>query len=397
MSKTLVAVPRLPVALCLALQATSLCAQSIEDDVGLSYGMDAELRYDDNIFRSEAGKVDSTIVEAAPFVKATLYNKGNTYQASYRLNYAEYFDSSEDSYDDHEFALNLNHRFTSRQAVAAQVKHSLLTEQRGTGFSEEPNILVSDPDSFDVTIYDFTYFLGAPSADLRFELNANRNEYDFDSSFVGDTRDYKADQLGALMRYRVGARTDLLLEYRNLDLSYDNVPVDFQGQPLNLDSNEDYYLVGVAWEMTAKTKGQAKVGHSARDYDENGFSSSDLHWEVEVSWRPKTYSEVIFNTGRASLETYGSGLFINTRKHVLAWAHAWNSRLSSRIEAGITEDDYEDSVRSDDQSHFQMGLSYELFNGLRFGAGYKYHENDSNFAVVNYEQNVFYINTSIEF
>ncbi|MCK9505381.1 MAG: outer membrane beta-barrel protein [Porticoccaceae bacterium] len=396
MFKKTVQASRWSLALCSVLQASFLCAQAIEDDVGLSYGMDAELRYDDNIFRSEAREVDSTILQASPFVKATLYNNGNTYQATYRLNYAEYFDSSEDSYDDHEFALNLNHRFASKHALAASVKHSLLTEQRGSGFSEEPNILVDDPDSFDVTVYDLTYFLGAPSADMRFEVSANRNEYDFDSSYVGDSRDYKANQFGALMRYRIGARTDLLLEYRNLDVSYDNIPRDFNGQPLSLDSNEDYYLAGVAWEMTAKTKGEARIGHSSRDYDDNDFSSSDLHWEVEVSWRPKTYSEVLLNTGRASLETYGSGLFINSQKHTLSWTHAWNSRLSSRLEAGITQDDYEESVRSDDQSHFQIGLSYELFNGLRLGTGYKYHENDSNFAVVDYEQNVFYVNTSIE-
>jgi len=378
------------------LLAPALNAQDLGEG-GLSYGMAAELSYDDNIFRSESQEVDSIILQASPFITGTLYNKGNTYQATYRLNYAEYFDSSDDSYDEHIFSVDINHRFTSRHAIRALVRHSLLNEQRGTGFSEEPNILVDSPDSFDVTDYELTYLLGAQTSDIRFELSANRNELNFDSSYVGDTRDYSATQLGALMRYRIGARTDFLLEYRNLDIKYDNTPLDFSGQPVNLDSDEDYYLVGLGWDISAKTKGEVKVGHSSRDYNNSDFSSSNFHWEVELSWRPKSYSEFIVNTGRESLETFGSGRFINVEKHTVTWNHAWSARLSSRIEAGLLEDSYEESSRVDDRTFWQLGLVYELFNWASLGAGFKYNENDSTFSQVDYEQNIFYINTSIQF
>ena len=363
---------------------------------GLSYGIDAELRYDDNIYRAETGEKDSFILEASPFVKATFLNQGNSYQLGYRLNYADYFSASADSYDDHEFSVNIDHRFTTRQAINASLSHKLLTEQRGTGFSEEPNTLVRGPDDFDQTRYALTYFIGAAEARARVELNASRDVLDFDSSYVGDTRDYKADQLGVLLRYRVGARTDLLAEYRNLAVRYDNTPFNESGLPINLDSDEDYYLGGIAWELSAKTRGEIRLGRSDRKYDDGNFSSANTHWEVELEWRPLSYSEFVLNTGRESLETYGSGRFINVKKHSLAWNHAWRGRVSSKVQIGLTEDAYEDSSRRDDQFFWLAALFYEPRNWLNLSAGMSYSENDSNFTPVNYERNVVYIKASVE-
>ena len=381
----------------IAASITGISAPTLaqEGGSGLAYGIDAELRYDDNIYRSETRETDSLILEASPFVKATFIRGGNSYQLGYRLNKAEYFDASADSYDDHEFSAEMNHRFTARQALTARIKHQLLTEQRGTGFSEEPNLLVDGPDDFDATEFAATYFIGAPSARARVELNAEHNILSFDSSYVGDTRDYDSTQLGALLRYRVGARTDLLAEYRNLAVRYDNTPLDVLGQPIDLDSDEDYYLVGIGWELSAKTRGEVKVGQSERDYD--GFSSSNGHWEVELEWRPLSYSEWILNTGRESLETYGTGRFINVKKHVLTWNHAWSGRVSSKLQFGLTEDVYEDSTRTDDQTFWHAELFYEPATWVSLSAGYSYGENDSNFRLVNYERNVLFIKTAVEF
>ncbi|KJS08347.1 MAG: hypothetical protein VR73_05865 [Gammaproteobacteria bacterium BRH_c0] len=365
-----------------------------ESASGLSYGLDSELRYDDNIYRSESSEKASFILAASPFVKATFLNQGNSYQVGYRLNYAEYFSASADSYDDHEFSADINHRFTTRQAINAKVSHKLLTEQRGTGFSEEPNTLVRSPDDYDATQFAFTYFIGAPQARARVELNATRDVLSFDSSYVGDTRDYKADQLGALLRYRVGARTDLLAEYRNLNVSYDNTPLDANGQPFDLDSDEDYYLAGISWELTAKTRGEVRVGRSERDYDD--FSSSNTHWEAELEWRPLSYSEFVLTSGRESLETYGTGRFINVKKHSLAWNHAWRGRVSTKLQAGVTNDDYEDSSRRDDQTFWLAEVFYEPRTWLKLSGGVAYNENDSNFELVNYERNLVFIKANVE-
>ena len=380
----------------LVLGATAAQGQDEGGQGGLEYGLSSELRYDDNIYLAEDNEVDSMILEASPWVRGTLYNKGNTYQLGYKLSHAEYFDSSDDNYDNHELELNLNHRFTDRHAVAVKAAYRALTEQRGTGFSEEPNETVGGPDDYDRRNVDLIYYLGVPTADLRFELSAKYNELDFDSSYVGDSRDYDQIQLGILSRYRIGARTDLLLEYRNLDVSYDNIPLDFNGQQLSLDSNEDYYLVGLAWEFTAKTRGEVKVGHSARDYDGDDFSSSNLHWEAEVEWRPKSYSRFQLRTARASVETYGSGLFVNTQKYELAWNHAWSGFLSSELATGMMDDEYEASSRDDERLFWKAQLGYEYASWLNFKLGYQYRENDSTLDLVNYEQNKIFLSAELK-
>ena len=385
----------MPLAWALA-AGNSVFAQESDAQSGLEYGLFSELRYDDNIFLSESREVDSFILEARPFVRGTLYNRGNTYQLEYQLTHAQYFDSSDDNYDDHELTGTINHRFTHRHAIGLEASYAALTEERGTGFSEEPNLLVTGPDDYSRALIDFVYFLGVPSADLRFEFGAKHREMEFDSSFVGDSRDYDEDVLSALARYRLGARTDLLFEYRKQFIDYVNTPRDFTGQALALDAEEDYYLAGLAWEFTGKTSGEVRVGHSTRDYDDTNFENSGFHWEVELEWRPRNYSRFTLNTGRMSQETYGSGLFINTRKYELAWNHAWADRLSSEIRGGIMDDEYESSVRDDDRMYWRAQLEYEYADWLQFALGYRYWENDSTFELVNYEQNVLFLNAKIE-
>lgn len=378
----------------LALSMAALAQQN--GRAGFSYGIDVELLHDDNIYRAESGEESSLILEASPFITATLMNKGNSYQLGYRLNYAEYFSSSADSYNDHEFDLGVNHRFTSRQALQASLSHKLLTEERGTGFSEEPNDLVRSPDDFEATRFDLTYLIGAPTARSRVELNARRDLLDFDSSYVDDTRDYRSDLLGVLFRYRVGARTDILAEYRKQFVRFDNTPLDANNQAINLDSEEDYYLGGIAWELSAKTRGEVRVGQSEREYDDGRFSDSGTHWEAEVEWQRRSYSVFVLKTGRESLETFGTGRYIDVKRHSLTWNHAWRGRISSRLEAGLMDDSYRDSNRRDDQFYWQAILFYEPATWLKMSGGYTYWENDSNFSPVDYERNVFFVRASVE-
>lgn len=379
--------------------ALSMCLPVMAQEAGsgFSYGLDTELRYDDNIYRAETREKGSFILEASPFVTATWMNQGNSYQVGYRLNYAEYFSSGRDSYDDHEFTLDVNHRFTGRQAINAGITHRLLTEQLGTGFSQFAEDIARGPDDYQTTQYQLTYMLGAPTARTRIDLNASRDVLDFDSSFVGNTRDYKADQFGAVLRYRIGARTDLLAEYRNLRVRYDNRPLDETGAPINLDSDEDFFLAGVAWELTARTRGEVRIGRSERDYKDGRFSESGAHWEAELEWRPRSYSSFVLTTARESLETYGTGRFINTKRHDLSWNHAWRGRLSSRIQLGLIEDDYEDSTRKDDQFYWGASLFYEPVNWMELSGGISYWENDSNFNTLSYDRNLYYIRANIEF
>ncbi len=363
---------------------------------GFSYGIDTELQYDSNIYRAESREKSSLILEASPFVKATFMNRGNSYQLGYRLNYAEYFSASSDSYDDHEFTLDINHRFTPRQAITAKAAHRLLTEQRGTGFSEEPNELVRGPDDYKATELEATYFIGSAEARARLELSAAHDILRFNSSYVDDTRDYQSTQVGALLRYRLGGRTDLLAEYRRYAVRFDNTPLDAAGQPINLDSDEDFFLAGIGWELTANTRGEVRVGHSDRDYKDGDFSESGLHWEAEITWRPRSYSEFVLNTGRESLETYGSGRYINVRSHSLAWNHAWRGRISSKLEVGLSKDDYEDSIRKDDRLFWQGVLFYEPRTWLNLSGGVRYWENDSSFSPVDYKRHMIFVRAAVE-
>lgn len=366
-------------------------------NAGLEYGLTTELRYDDNIFLSDTVETDSWILEALPYIRGTMFVDGNTYQLQYLMDHGEYFDSSEDTYTDHNLTVDINHRFTHRQAIVAEAAYRILTEHRGTGFSEEPNGIINSPDDFDHLSLGLRYLLGVPTAALRFEIFGKYNELDYSSSYVGDSRDYSSQEIGVQSRYRIGARTDALLEYRRLAVSYDNVPLDFSGNVLNLDSDEDYFLMGLAWEMTAKTKGEIKLGQSKRDFDEGNFSNSDFHWEANLEWRPKSYSRFILTSGRISQETYGSGLYVNSQSYDLSWLHNWSGSLRSELTMGFIEDTYEDSDRADDRTFWGAMLGYDYAPWLALELGYRYRENDSTLEQVDYKQNTLFLKASVEF
>jgi polysaccharide biosynthesis protein VpsM len=367
------------------------------DTRGFEYGLDSQIRYDDNIYRANTGEVDSWILRVAPFIRGTLFNDGNTYQLEYQLKHNEYFDSSDDTYTDHVLMMDINHRFTHRQAIVLAAGYRWLTEERGTGFSEEPNSIVDGPDDYERLNLEARYLLGVPTATLRFELYGKHYELDFDSSYVFNTRDYEENQLGIIGRYRIGARTDFLLEYRRQMLEYDNTPLDLTGSSLNLDADEDYFLVGLEWEMTAKTKGEVKLGHSSRDYDQENYSTSDFHWEANLEWRPKTYSRFIFKTQRYSQETFGSGLYINSQRYHLAWVHSWPGPWRSEVKGGFIEDNYEDSGRQDDRFYWEAFIAYDYATWMALELGFKHTDNDSNIDPIDYLQNILYLRAMVEF
>lgn len=367
------------------------------EDGGFSLSIDSELRYDDNIYSSDTYEVDSTVLEVRPELVFAILNNGNAYGARVNVNHAEYFDSSSDSYTDHEFSLFLNHRFNSANAIDASASYARVTEKIGTGFSESSSYLFLDgPDDYDVNTYDFIYHLGRPGATIRLDLSASRSEHDFDSSFVGNTRDYERDTLGATLFYRAGGRTDLFVEYRNGDTSYDNTPLDGFNNAINLDSTEDYYLVGMQWEATAKTTGVVRLGSLSRDQD-SGESNDSFHWEAQVSWEPLTYSKWTLATSQSNEESNGPGLFIDTSEYTLAWGHNWTSRISSQIDASFATRDYEEDSRSDDETAYGVKLNYNANHWLDLGLGYRFHSRDSSEVILDYDRNVLFLDGKVTF
>ena len=366
------------------------------EESGVQFRLDNELRYNDNYLYSDRDEQSAWEMENRPELQVTSIYNDNTYQGYLRIKHVENFDSDDDSYTDHVIGIKLDQNLSARQLIHFAAESAILTEKRGTGFSEGANAnLLSAPDDFRQIKYKAAYRLGSQHATGRLKLSADRVQMDYDSSIVGDTRDHNINTYGAAFNYRVGSKTDAVLEYRRAHSYYDNQPVGTSGI-INLDSEEEYFLVGVEWDATAKTSGKIRVGQSERDFDDSSLGSDDnFHWEAEVSWRPRTYSELLLKTRRMSAETYGQGNYINSRDSSITWRYAWNGRLSHQLDFGFSDDKFEAGSRSDDVSRASFKVAYDMRRWLDLGIGYRYNERDSDLSSVQYEQNLFFITANV--
>ena len=186
-------------------------------------------------------------------------------------------------------------------------------------------------------------------------------------------------------------RTDTLFEVRAIDTEYDNTDPSVPAG--SLDSDELHYLVGLSWDATAKTKGDVRLGMYDREYDSSGRSDEDgFHWEVELTWKPRTYSSFVLETNRRSQETNGLGDYIDTQEVILTWEHKWNLRAKTLFSIEVAEDDYSGTDRTDDRYNLEASYRHELRRWFDVGVGYRYEERDSDSQRrLDYDQNMFFV------
>ena len=149
--------------------------------------------------------------------------------------------------------------------------------------------------------------------------------------------------------------------------------IDYLDADSELDSREHDLLLGVAWEATAKTSGELKVGVINKDFHQIGAKS--LHadrWSIRVNWDPKPHSRFSFDVSREAEESGsadGGGVIIDT--FGMSWRHALSDRL--RFESQTT---YSISAPGAGASNaifsLTSGLTYQIRRWLALRAGYDF-------------------------
>ena len=387
---------------CLAAQST----QAIEPrnvQAGPFYiapTLDVAARYVDNLFRLDEDKKSTWVTEYTPKLLTWLQDGNNTYSLSYQLEDSHYASSHDDDFTDHRANLDLHHEFNVRNVLNINGEYYDGHEERGTGLTEgEIAELIDEPVEYESNRIGGDYTYGNRLSRGRLELAARTVSYEY-KNFRNFTRfrDRDADTYGATFFWKIGPKTDALLEVRAIDNDYDKVnPLDSAG---TLDSEEMNYLVGLSWDATAKTTGSIKVGAYDREYDSSGRSDDDgFQWEVDVTWKPRTYSSINLNTRRVSQETNGLGDFIDTSEYAVAWDHKWTLRSRTRMSFLYGDDDYSGVERSDDRIELEASFSHELKRWLDLGFGYRFEQRDSNARSLgeslDYTQNIFFVEAKL--
>ncbi len=380
-------------------------AQQFQDAASVELGgfdvtptVDLSLRYDDNIVRSDANKIDSWSQIISPQVVMLNSFGSSQVRLAYRLRNERFYSSPEDNYTDHFFFAGVDFELNARNRLDIGVDYTDGHEDRGTGFSIGNADALTSPDKFKQTEFDMLYSFGAFNADGRLEGNFNISNRDYDLNtpqYLARDRTYTT--FGGAFFYRIGATTDA-----TLDIIYRDVDYKVAANPLSpLDSTQISYLLGVKWDATAQSSGFAKIGYQEKDFDSALREDFDgIDWAAGIIWEPVEYSEVELSTRNDTNETNGEGNFISGRAHEVIWRHEWLERLRSSASYTWGSDRYEGQItnfgtRKDDLVKFKTSLFYQFRRWISIEVGYIYDKRDSNRTAIEYDRNQFIINALI--
>ncbi|MBW3141628.1 outer membrane beta-barrel protein [Ferrimonas balearica] len=349
--------------------------------MGLEYG------YDDNLLHTSAESLDSQYLRITPELQFVWGRRISHLKAGYVLDAASYFDSSDDNYIDHDLNLIGHHEFTARHRVDATYDYVKGHQARGTGIAEFSE--TDEPVEFTEHDAYGAYEFGAQTARMQLGVNLGYYQRTYDNFRErSQYRDYDTFRYGATAKWRVGARTKLLLDLSDSDISYDRVE---PGQ-LSRDSNVTRGLVGVIWEATAKSEGRAAFGVEDKRFDDSGREDfTGFAWDVAFIWRPTTYSTLELISARESKDPFTNGDYVEESSYELGWEHYWQERWATNLELLYADKDYTGDDREDEVTKIRVGVIYEFRRWLKFEPFYSYWDNSSTRTdpQLNYDKNQF--------
>jgi len=389
----------LPAAIMLALtSAPTLAVDPANLQAGPVYftpTLAVEGGYVDNLFRSAKNEKDTWQTVITPRLEAWLQDGVNTYALSYQAVDYRYYSSKDDDYTDQQLGLDIHHEFTAKNTANAFAQYYDGHEERGTGLTDGFGQLIDTPVEYERATVGGDYTYGNLNSKGRLKLEAKTEEYDY-QNFRNATqyRDRDEDTLNGTFFWAVGAKTDALLQVRYIDNEYGKTNLD---NPFgSLSSEELNYLVGMSWDATARVSGSAKIGVYDRSYESSAREDDDgFQWEVDLTYRPRTYSTIKLETSRFSQETNGLGDAINTEELKLAWDHNWSGRSSTYLGVRLANEDYSGTDREDERIDLEAKYNFAPKRWLDLGLGVRYEDRNSDLNFFEYTRSYYFVEAKL--
>lgn len=361
--------------------------------------LDTELGYVDNLLRSNEDAIDTGYSILKPRIQAWMGNGLSSYSLSWELANYTYFASHTDDFTDNTFNLDVHQAFNAKNELNVIGEYYIGHEERGTGLSQGIGEVIDSPVELDRSLLGADYTYGSKTAHGRLKLAALGRSIDY-QNFEETTqyRSYNQLQYGGTFFWRVGSKTDILAELRYLDTEYDKTnPGDPNG---SLNSGQFVYFVGVGWDASARVSGSIRVGAFNRSYESDSRRDEDsFSWEIDLTYKPRTYSRFNLESYRRSEETNGLGSAVNVNRTTLSWNHNWSARSNTVLILGGGQNDYVDSApeRKDDIFNAEARYNYAFRRWLDFGVGYRYEDRSSTLDLFDFGRNEVFVQADFSF
>lgn len=234
------------------------------------------------------------------------------------------------------------------------------------------------------------YSYGAKSAANQIDLGASYAQLRYDNSDgINDDKERNTTGLTTTWYHRIGSNTRGLLEY-------DHNIFDYLQSDSRLNSKSDAVLAGAEWAFSARTTGKVRVGYERKNFDDSGVNDlNNPTWQVDVRWKPRTYSTFSFVARQAMAEGDDGSDAVKTSYALLGWRHGWTERITTVAEAGLGRYVYEGQDRTDKLQDYNLALVYAMRRWLDIELGYRYRDDNSDADDQSFTRNVFLISFNV--
>ena len=212
-----------------------------------------------------------------------------------------------------------------------------------------------------------------------------------------DFRHRDDNAISAYIFFRLQPKTSAFFQYQYIDINYRN--------DILSNSDEHNFYGGIAWDITAKSKGAIKAGYGTKDFaDDTIENAKNFRLELQINHRFTPKTNVMLNAWRKTDETN-----ISTTNYILAhgiefgYNQQFTGRLMGNVRLSYIHDHYKGDLtydgltqeRKDSYYIGTAGLFYRFREWIGAGIGYTWTKRDSNFPAFEYTNNMFFFNFNI--
>ena len=339
--------------------------------------------YDDNFRELERGRQSSMVTRLAPSFELKAEDRNSATRLIWQPTRYIYHDESDASNTAQRVRLNSIMEFTDR--------HRLKLEAEARKYERTTSTAVDGVnDKIRSSRVNGLYTFGARSAANQIDLGASYAQLRYgNSDGINDDKERNTTGVTTTWYHRIGSNTRGLLEYDHYDFDY------LQSES-RLNSKSDAVLAGAEWDFTARTTGKVRVGYERKNFDDSSVDDlSNPTWQVDLKWKPRTYSTFSFVARQAMAEGDDGADAVKTTSALFGWRHGWTERITTVAEAGLARYEYEGQDRTDDLQDYNLAVEYAMRRWLDIELGYRYRNDDSDADNQSFERNIFLLSFNV--
>ncbi len=344
---------------------------------------------DDNINRTPTNVKSATIYHLRPVLGLQSGKNSTRFNAGYDGDYASYTGTNLDdlySYEDH-------HLYAGVSGYGKKNAYNVTADYTRGHDSVSGNSINDNLRRFDkwdryALLASTDLGVRGARVNLRLDGLLENKRQDLLKSL-----DYDTAALGAILKFRLGGKTDGVLEggWRNWDYLNSNA-----------DADRYYARLGVSWEATAKTKGLLTYGTEKYNPDNPGVpivspesgptfgrneKTNNSTWQGKIDWEVRQRDLLRIGTYKGSRSSNGTGSHRISTRYTIGWTHDWSERIRSNLGYMAGTEDYKGTDRNDDLLSYNLGISYKFRRNILLRGYYMFEEIDSNVETRSYDRN----------